>query len=165
MEKLTHQPKELVNEKGDMNELTRRRLTAKICVAWGFDWFRSKSLPDKNFFDSFKQQSRPTRHPSQLNGANYRVRHIIWRRTPPPPKQNLSLISSGKINFFLDLGPFPISWDVEWRFTRVGSQFLKIQQKSGIFFFLSFESLARFCEAQHRRKRLILLFCCLLGIW
>ena len=38
-----------------------------------------------NFFDLFNQQSRATRHPFQLNGENYRVRHILCRRIPPPP--------------------------------------------------------------------------------
>ena len=38
-------------------------------------------------------------HHSQLNGRNYRVKHILCRRTPPPPKLNLPLINFGVINF------------------------------------------------------------------
>ena len=77
-------------------------------------------IPSEQFFD-FIKQSGATRHPSQLNGRNYRVRHILCRRTPPPPKLNLPLINFGVINFFVDLGPSPVSWTVVSRFNRVGS--------------------------------------------
>ena len=61
------------------------------------------------FLNYFNQQSRATRHPSQLNGKNYKVRHIFCRRTPPPPKLNLLSINFGVINFFVDLGALPVS--------------------------------------------------------
>ena len=50
-------------------------------------------------FNPLKRQSRATRHPSQLNGKNYRVRHIFCKRNPPSPKLNLLLISFGVIYF------------------------------------------------------------------
>ena len=62
------------------------------------DSVNSSLYQAKQFFD-FIKQSRATRHPSQLNGRNYSVRHILCRRTPPPPKLNLRLISFGVINF------------------------------------------------------------------
>ena len=52
-----------------------------------------------NSFDLFNQQSRATRHPSQLNGESHTVRHILRRRTPLPPELNLPLIDFGVINF------------------------------------------------------------------
>ena len=84
------------------------------------DQVNSSLYVTKQFFDSINQ-SRATRHPSQLNGRNYRVRHILCRRTPPPPKLNLPLINFGVLNFFVDLGPSPVSWTVVPRFNRVGS--------------------------------------------
>ena len=61
----------------------------------------------KRFFDSVKRP-RATRHPSQLNGRNYRVMHILRRRTPPPPKLNLPLINFGFI-YSLWISPHPPS--------------------------------------------------------
>ena len=55
-------------------------------------------MPDKTILRFHTKQSRATRHPSQLNGKNYRVRHIFCRRTPPPPKLNRPLIDFGVIN-------------------------------------------------------------------
>ena len=60
-----------------------------------------------NFFDLFNQQSRAAKRPSQLNGDNYRVRHILCRRTPPLPKLNLLLKDFGVIIFFRRSRPVP----------------------------------------------------------
>ena len=62
------------------------------------DQVNSSLQQAKRFFD-FLKQSRATMQPSQLNCRNYRVRHILCRRTPPPPKLNLPLINFGVINF------------------------------------------------------------------
>ena len=72
-------------------------LTVKICL-----WELTKIiqvLPDKTIVRFYIKQSRATRHPSQLNGKGYRVRHIFCRRTPPPPKLNLPLINFGVIKY------------------------------------------------------------------
>ena len=70
-------------------------LTEKICLREN----NSNSLPDTKIFSIYVTSSqRAPRHPSQLNGKNYRVRHILCRRTPPPPKLNLPLINFGVIN-------------------------------------------------------------------
>ena len=72
-------------------------LSQKICL-----WEPTKLI---QFFDrqnqySISQNSQELRDtPPQLNGRNYRVRHIFRRRTPPPPKLNLPLINFGVINF------------------------------------------------------------------
>ena len=70
-------------------------LTEKICL-WENN---SSSLPDTKISSiNVTNSQRATRHPSQLNDKNYRVRHILCRRTPPPPKLNLPLINFGVIN-------------------------------------------------------------------
>ena len=96
-------------------------LSQKICL-----WELTKLIQvftRQTILRFYIKQSRATRHPSQLNGRNYIVRHIFCRRTPPPPKLNLPLINFGVINFFVDLGPSPVSRTVVPRFNRVGSYF------------------------------------------
>ena len=81
----------------------------------------NSSLQQTKRFFGFLKQSKATRHPCQLNGKTYRVRHIFCRRTPQPPNLNLSLINFGVINFFLDLGPSPVSSTVVPWLIRLGS--------------------------------------------
>ena len=79
-------------------------LTVKICL-----WELTKIIPvsaDKTILRFYIKQSRATRHPSQLNGKSYTVRHIFCWRTPPPPKLSLPLINFGVINF---CGSRPVS--------------------------------------------------------
>ena len=70
-------------------------LTEKICLRES----NSSSLPDTKISSIYVTNSqRATRHPSQLTDRNYKVWHILCRRTPPPPKLNLPLINFGVIN-------------------------------------------------------------------
>ena len=70
-------------------------LTEKFCL-WESN---SSSLPDTKISSIYVTNSqRATRHPSQLNDKSFRVRHILCRRTPPPPKLNFPLINFGVIN-------------------------------------------------------------------
>ena len=91
------------------------------------DQANSSSFPDNNFHRFLNLQSIATRHPFQLNGKNYRVRHIFCRRTPPPPELNLPLIDFLELYiFFVDLGPFPVSWTVVLRLIELEVKLLKI---------------------------------------
>ena len=51
------------------------------------------------FFNLFMQQLRATRYSSHLKYKSYRVRHIFFRSTPPPPKMSLPLTDFWIINF------------------------------------------------------------------
>ena len=82
----------------------------------------------KNFSDLFNQQSRARRHPSQLNGENYRVRHILCRRTPPTPKLDLTLIDSVVMNFLWISGRSPSREQQYYGLMELEVNFLKILQ-------------------------------------
>ena len=100
-------------------------LTEKICL-WENN---SKSLPDTKISSIYVTNSqRAMRHPSQLNGRNYSVRHILSRRTPPPPKLNLPLINFGVINI-LWISARPLSRG-QWYYGLIELEvtFLKILQ-------------------------------------
>ena len=98
-------------------------LTEKICLLEN----NSSSLPDTKISSNYVTNSqRATRHPSQLNDKNYRVRHTLCRRTPPPPKLNLPLINFGVINFLWISArpPFRGQWyhgviELEVRFLKI----------------------------------------------
>ena len=47
------------------------------------------------------------RHPSQLNGKNYGVRHVLCRGTPWPLKLSIPVTDFGVLTFFVDLGLYP----------------------------------------------------------
>ena len=100
-------------------------LTEKIRL-WGIDQVNQILCQTMNFFDLFNQQSRDTRHPSQLNGENNRVRHIVCRRDPPPLELNLPLIDFGVINF-LWISARSLSRE-QWYYglIELGVNFLKI---------------------------------------
>ena len=77
----------------------------------------------------YLKQSGATRHPSQSNGRNYRVRHIFCRRTPPPPKLNLPLINFGVINFLWISARPPSRRQWYHRLNELEVTFLEILQK------------------------------------
>ena len=106
-------------------------ITEKICL-WEIDQVNSNSSPDNNFFYLFTQQSRATRQPSQLNGENYRVMHMLFRGTPPPPELNLFfwLILKVKI-FVVDLARSPTREQWYYCLIELEVKVLKILEKFG----------------------------------
>ena len=100
-------------------------LTAKNCL-WETDQVNSSSLPHNKFLRLFNQQSRATRHPSILNGENFRARHILCRKTPPPPELNLLLIDFGDIYFLWIWARSPSHEQWYYGLTKLEVKFLKV---------------------------------------
>ena len=89
------------------------------------------------FYDLFKEHTRAVRHLFQLKGVNYKDRHILRRRTPPPPDFYLPLIDFVfESNFFVDLGLFPSREQWYYGLIEVEAKFLKILHLQRIFPFL-----------------------------
>ena len=109
-------------------------LTVKFCL-WKLTKIIQVLCQTIDSVDLLNQQSRATRHPSQLNGNYHRVRHILCRRTPPPPELNLPLIRFGVIIFLWIWARSPSreQWyqglnELEVRFLKILQVWLKMKR-------------------------------------